>query len=81
MSRITRILEQKSAFEKTPTLKIKRYLYTEGLKKRGEKAIFLKGDEGLKNAFIFMSSFYVAGFSHLFLPLKAAGFDQKEPRH
>ncbi|MFA7201104.1 MAG: AMP-binding protein [Bacteroidales bacterium] len=37
MSRITRILEQKSAFEKTPTLKIKRYLYTEGLKKRGKK--------------------------------------------
>jgi len=37
MSRITRILEQKSAFEKTPTLKIKRYLYTEGLKKRGRK--------------------------------------------
>lgn len=36
MSRITRIQEQKYEFEKTPTLKIKRYLYTEVMKSKGK---------------------------------------------
>ena len=37
MSRITRIQEQKYEFEKTPTLKIKRYLYTEVMKSKGKR--------------------------------------------
>ena len=34
MSRITGIHEQENGFEKTPTLKIKRYLYTDILKRK-----------------------------------------------
>lgn len=37
MSRITRILEQENGFEKTPTLKIKRYLYTEIMNRKGKR--------------------------------------------
>lgn len=37
MSRITRILEQENGFEKTPTLKIKRYLYTEILNRKSKR--------------------------------------------
>jgi long-chain acyl-CoA synthetase len=37
MSRITRILEQENGFEKTPTLKIKRYLYTEIMNRKSKR--------------------------------------------
>jgi len=37
MSRITRILEQENGFEKTPTLKIKRYLYSEMRTRKDKK--------------------------------------------
>ena len=37
MSRIVRIQEQENGFEKTPTLKIKRYLYTEIMNRKGKK--------------------------------------------
>ncbi|NLA15322.1 MAG: long-chain fatty acid--CoA ligase [Bacteroidales bacterium] len=39
MSRITRIQEQKDGFEKTPTLKIKRYLYTEVVKGKRRRQV------------------------------------------
>ncbi|MDD3208115.1 MAG: AMP-binding protein [Bacteroidales bacterium] len=40
MSRITSIQEQENGFEKTPTQKIKRYLYTEILNRKGKKSVF-----------------------------------------
>jgi long-chain acyl-CoA synthetase len=38
MSRITGVHEQENGFEKTPTMKIKRYLYTELFNRTGRKS-------------------------------------------